>query len=695
MRILMRAVVIILSITSAAAQWTQYPFHPKQQVTIGMLALAATSSTIVAATTDGVVTASLNDLIFKRSTPFIGEVAALIVSQDTVWLITPQGAVLHSSDEGLSFAQISSIPTTNFVNRGFRHTRGTLFASDSNRVYRSNDQGISWQSDTLVYPMGTIAPFGNDICCMSSGFSVSTNEGRTWVERAISTIAGYPIAIANKDSLVVATYSALILVSRDARKTWKSSTSGSDDKRYSTVSIIDSTIYLCSNTGLFVSVDKGATWNPYESQIESNYISAVTTTDRGLICIGTMGVYRQPQPGAPWELLDLPVHPFRITSDITVWENDVVAMSSPGVKVRADLTSGGVYAEKVDSTFRRKYLRADGSSVVVWPFQPSSNAGSEFYFSTDHGRTFEKHYLSADTKSFISQAFASQDRAILISGNLVYLYDNSTRTISNYPRNNIPFSAIYTATENSIIYAYDDVLARCVKVQSIDRVSGKVTELSQLPIDHPIYQLSCDGPIWYARTKHYIISSTDQGYTWSKVLTSNSLADLRRSPNNSFTYVAASTSGKLMLIKNGLLVAETRDSLSDGNTITAIAVGMYNDIPTVFAGTVGRGLWTRPFADIVSSVSDENDAAASSIKIHCSPMPATDQLNIIIDAPGFKTINVSIHNVLGMVIWSSNQSIHGDSTNITVPTSHLASGFYSCTVMAGETVVSQPMLLSK
>ncbi|MBK9183785.1 MAG: hypothetical protein IPM83_11845 [Ignavibacteria bacterium] len=43
-----------------------------------MLALAATSSTIVAATTDGVVAASPNDLVFKRATPFVGDLAALL-----------------------------------------------------------------------------------------------------------------------------------------------------------------------------------------------------------------------------------------------------------------------------------------------------------------------------------------------------------------------------------------------------------------------------------------------------------------------------------------------------------------------------------------------------------------------------------------------------------------------------------------
>ena len=696
MRILMSAAAIILSVCSAAAQWTQYPFHPRQQVTIGMLALAATRSTIVAATTDGVVAASLNDLVFKRATPFVGDLAALLVSQDTVWLVTPKGEVLQSIDKGLSFQSQSSIVTESGITCGILHPSGTLYLADANRVYRSIDQGRSWQSDTLAYRNGKLANYGPDICCMQEGFSVSTDEGRTWNERSKSGLTGSPNSIAIKDSLVVTAYSTLIFVSRDAGTTWtRYDPANSFNRSYSTVSIIDTTIYLCSSTGLFVSVDKGATWDQYGSHVDSIFVTNVVPTQRGLMCIGTSGVYHQPEQGAPWELLEIPAHAFRITSDVTASGSDVITMSSPGVKVRADLTIGGVSAETLDSTFSRKSLRADGSVVVAWPYQPRSNAGSEFYFSTDYGRTFEKHYLPAGTISPISQAFASQYRAILISGNQVVLYDNTTRTISNYERDNIPFSAIYTANENSIIYAFADVLAGDVKVQSIDRTSGRVTLLSQLPIDHPIYQLSCEGPIWYARTKHSVIASTDQGYTWSTVLTSNSLADLRRSPDGNFTFVAASSTGKLMLIRNGRLVAETIDSLTDDNTITAIAVGKYNDISTVFAGTVGRGLWTRPLTDFVSSASDDSDATTSMIKIQCSPQPATDILNIIIDAPGFKTVHVSIQNVLGMVMWSSNQSKHGDSTNFTVPTSHLASGFYCCTIVAGEAVVSQPILLSK
>ncbi len=158
------------------------------------------------------------------------------------------------------------------------------FASAHDGVYRSSNQGSTWQKTALpdidppvglnyVYLDWTDWPkvfyhldFADNTIFASfqNTFHFST-DGVTWKRRVLSTAADIRGITMWKNKIVVAT-TAGIFTSEDSGLTWNESNSGLNGIGISNFLTTDTTIYVCSyGSGIYKSTDEGRSWSKNNS----------------------------------------------------------------------------------------------------------------------------------------------------------------------------------------------------------------------------------------------------------------------------------------------------------------------------------------------------------------------------------------------------------------------------------------------
>ncbi len=180
---------------------------------------------------------------------------------------------------------------------------GAYFASDAENLYRSTNNGLSWQP--LPLPSASYTMGRNGVGLYAAGQSQvfkSMDNGISWNQAAAF---GDSIAILNfvaRGSSVavvtIGTAGSRVLISRDDCRTWDTLTPGDGSPMLiSALEIYDDTIVVATGgLGIFRSNDRGATWSELNAGFDGTnglpFISQLLYSSKGLWASAEDGVYR-------------------------------------------------------------------------------------------------------------------------------------------------------------------------------------------------------------------------------------------------------------------------------------------------------------------------------------------------------------------------------------------------------------------
>ena len=192
----------------------------------------------------------------------------------------------------------------------------SLYLFGSERIYRSNDGGLSWSK------IGR-APFkAGDLRCVAAAggrlfasdgaaLRVSKNGGASWS----AVRPGWPKTesirdLAGTDSELLALSDKGIFRTRDGGASWDSVRPGSA-ARAVPLSLATGAGLLCAGTtlGVFLSTDGGASWGQANSGLRGDVIHRLGWSRRGLLAQTDQGLFLSSDDGASWTAVGAPLFP--------------------------------------------------------------------------------------------------------------------------------------------------------------------------------------------------------------------------------------------------------------------------------------------------------------------------------------------------------------------------------------------------
>lgn len=142
-----------------------------------------------------------------------------------------------------------------------------------------------------------------------AGVFRSTDNGITW-ENLTSGYWVWTVEIDENDDIFVGTSSQGIIRSTDNGNTWESLTVSPASSDYRDLAIHDNNIYASSwGGGIFKSTDNGDSWTNISSTLSSNVIHSITFDSQGNLWAGAydgLGVFKSSDDGVSWDSIPIP-----------------------------------------------------------------------------------------------------------------------------------------------------------------------------------------------------------------------------------------------------------------------------------------------------------------------------------------------------------------------------------------------------
>jgi hypothetical protein len=212
-------------------------------------------------------------------------VYGLLIDSTGILIATTRTGFFRSTDKGNSWTRVHTYVGGSASNRAevTRAPNGTLYADGGFHIYRSRDNGVTWQQ---CYPLG----------CVIGGF-------------------GDPIAVAPNNDVYVTTVceGRYVLRSTNEGSSWFAPgiiNWGGGRATSFAFNALGHIFASSSLTGLRRSTDNGATWGLVGGGMpDSIFVRSLGSSKAGNLFASTsQGAYRSTDQGANWELLSIPIY---------------------------------------------------------------------------------------------------------------------------------------------------------------------------------------------------------------------------------------------------------------------------------------------------------------------------------------------------------------------------------------------------
>lgn len=259
-----------------------------------------------------------------------------------------------------------------------------IAGTQSSGAYRSFDRGATWSPADIGFGSTSVTAltlFNGAIYCGAGNVYKTTDNGDSWkrtdtlrtgMPRAVTAIAGVG------STLFVASTNQGVFHSTDNGFTWSADTAGISRKSFTSLNVIDDSIFAGTTTGVFRSTDLGASWSSSNSGMtDTNILSMVST--HGIHIVSTAsGIFTSSDGGATWAptLMFTSIRSLAVVGDTVYAGGDGMYLSTDRGFTwdidGNDMTSVTVSSLATDGD----YLYAGTTTTGVWRRPVSESAGT-------------------------------------------------------------------------------------------------------------------------------------------------------------------------------------------------------------------------------------------------------------------------------------------------------------------------------
>ena len=238
----------------------------------------------------------------------------------TVLVGTCVRGIARSTDNATTWKPVDGLDHIS-INTFASTAGGGILAATSGGLWRSNDQGLSWDQldDEPVYattPSGPGRPEGTTtfrLMQLRDGRTLAGTDGAgvwgrdghsSWAPLGGAGLAVHSLAETPTGSVLAGTHGDGVIRSGDGGATWDISSAGLPDSSVHALTVLDDgSILAGTGQGLARSLDDGRTWQPIAAELDSHRIFSVHQLGDGRIMAGSYA-HLWIGEGDTWRLVD-------------------------------------------------------------------------------------------------------------------------------------------------------------------------------------------------------------------------------------------------------------------------------------------------------------------------------------------------------------------------------------------------------
>ncbi len=189
----------------------------------------------------------------------------------------------------------------------------TVFAGTSNGVYRTTDDGATWEpvnsglTDLFVFALSTSQNF--IFAGTQSGIFRTTDDGLSWSQFTTNGLphVGVQALVAHDSSLFAGTWGNGVYRSTDDGSNWIQVNNGLTRPFIMSMASIGVGLFSAAwgGAGIYWSTNEGASWNASSGLGENKETKAIGGNESLMIAVTNSGVYRSTNFGRNWSYANL------------------------------------------------------------------------------------------------------------------------------------------------------------------------------------------------------------------------------------------------------------------------------------------------------------------------------------------------------------------------------------------------------
>ncbi|MGH7726908.1 MAG: FlgD immunoglobulin-like domain containing protein [Candidatus Eiseniibacteriota bacterium] len=628
---------------------------------------------------------------------------SLYVGQIRVWRTDDSGANWTHFTNGLTDPNAFALVALPDGSGG-----NDLFLGTANGVFRSADEGASWNASSSGIPANlsiyamTSGPNGSGGTNLYAGTYLgdayrSTDNGVTWT--AINN--GLPLGQAHVFALITSPTGTVLAGTGNG--IYRSTNFGANWTRVFTLHGLSfakngTTLYAGTGNGVYQSTNDGATWTPINTGLNFTWIYSMAAIPNGggvTLFAGAGGVLRSTNNGASWTAASNGL------TSLLVWALTTVPNPSGGTDLYAG-TGDGIFrsTDNGDSWTNVSFIYSHPRALEVTP-SGAILAGTEvdMYRSTNSGVTwidtngstvgsaldFATNLQGASGVSIFAGGsptgvIKSTDDGATWFGSSNGLDDVDVNSVAAVP-NGSGGTNILAGTYSELFISTNDGghwMPANLKTLNLDyavtpdgagghnifaagfggvwRSTNGGTEWTwaggnlEGQIVQALASTTGGTNVFAAGYAFGVSRSTNNGASWDPV--NNGLTDIRivelLSPDG-MNLFAAGAAGVFLSSDNGNSWTFVGTGLTTG--VASLAVSA--DGATLIAGTNGFGVWTRPLSEMIGgpvAVGDDPNVGTGVILQANHPNPFRGETTIQYSLPRAATVRLVIYDVTGRAV---------------------------------------------
>ena len=486
---------------------------------------------------------------------------SLFTNGQEIYAGSADGKLYYSADYGANWSEKNNGLPGNPIS-GFVSYNSKMYVGTADGLFESVDNGNIWNAINIP----GLSPNGIQSMTEYNGVFYVTNDGQMFVSNdnlaswiltplgggsTLTNLVGYEGVVYTTNSFGRYYYSS------DNGVNWTMGQNTQTDSSANNILLSNDKLFMLTSEGVFESFDDGSSWTFNSNGIKAHNISALAANDTYLFT-GTSenGIFRSSDNGATWTPIGISSTDLNSKSinDIIVIDNTIFAATSAGIYTSND--NGDNWVIKLDPGVNKSTSGLDYDNGIL----ATIIGGAGVYISSNLGETWTLSSMEGiDPTEIGYTSILIRDEVIVVStaNSELFVSDDMGQTWSNI---SIPDGFFFT--------------------QDLEFIDNRL----------------------YAATAQGVMASDDLGETWYRFLTYgyNSVQDIIVIDNT----IYGATDFGLYASEEG------RDfwyPFTEGTKNEHLTEILLKD-GTLFAGTSGSSLWSRPLSEIVvPPLDDDND----------------------------------------------------------------------------------------